>query len=1310
MVEEGPDEVAHVLASTLRMRRMRSLEQQANSSRAQLSLRRMVSERLSHPLLEQMRSGEFKNNPLADEEEEFDATTQRLAKDLTEVKRWMLSEGGVFDEEPSTSVNEIPRADQQRRARISLEDAATTTADESSEDGINDLVALKAVVLENMNHENGLDADEFVAALGQLWTSHSRQDLMQLFIQIDADSDGRVTWEELLTFLLQKEQAGDDNEINRFVRDLDKPPPAAGLAHSAPITQLVSLPDKDKYLSIGRDATLRMWQADTLAHTRTIAMPEKCWLNAAAYCEKHRRLAMCSAHSKLFIYDTNSMRVQRTWRLKTVGSALCVIEQPELSSAWASSLVLGDTDGMIYVYDWGQLLLGTLTVRYEVRLHDGWIEKLSLSKEAGGLLSCSIDGKLKLHALTVHGGLRERHCLASPAKRAICSFAYCAAHAAVATCGIERCIHWWSLSIEDPIATLYGHAAAVVSLACDEANHQLISLDVEGNVRVWDVRRLACVQILEAIEGEPVSLMMHDPLQQSLILAHTFPSSNPSIFVNHKSAKGARGEGASGGSSSPRPRDQTLLGAVASPALSLVLSVDEGSNVRSWHCADGSACFRFQLRDREAMAAPQGRGEQGSGGEQASAVAFDHSGRRLLVGRQDGKVRVYNFSSGQCLAECLPPPTRARAGGSHAKEISCVMGVREANLSWIVACGWSREVWVWPDQREGLGFRIECVQAMCGHVEDVTCLGYCAPNMLASGGHDATIFLWNFSSGTQRGLPLFHSPARPDGSAERSGGVDGGADGGRVRPPPPASVLDAKAFARSEVICVEQLAFINLEGETPSPLLVSAGGDSRLRFWSVVSTSLLFVMPLSPPPGVYSSLSVPITALHWSAQAAKLVVADSAGRVCMWDGARLKASLASAGGGAVAAAAAERLYRSLVPMLRWHAHDSAVASLSVICADWPALAKAIRSKEEKAGGASGAPQATSTATSDASGAPVSADVLEVALRQQTGTRQGKGDKAADADAPAPAPAVSASAAQAVEAGIFGPSSSASAVEGELLMTAARDGTLSLWTMGGIHIGTFTQGTWKVGEGASYGAPPQCWLDDPPRSWEHPQRGSPKHSRGPMLKSGASSSFLTSVEVEEEAEHQSVADDRPAVRASVASLLQHTSKRRAEREALTGGPNIHDNDEGGREAVLMQRATSGVHAALASAQGASAEGPLSFSMRPSSAALRQTASAPVLPHLRTIRAPPVDDETQRRRADERARATLTRKFREYQAQFDGALGGDATLSTDLYFRQREEAKAKPKVARPPLATHELGEVRRRRLANKGERLERLTIKF
>merc|ERR1712093_470260 len=92
----------------------------------------------------------------------------------------------------------------------------------------------------------------------------------------------------------------------------------------------------------------------------------------------------------------------------------------------------------------------------------------------------------------------------------------------------------------------------------------------------------------------------------------------------------------------------------------------------------------------------QAAGDSNGVGEAASAVAFDHSWRRLLVGWQDGKVRVYNFSSGQCLAECIPPAGHGSGLGAHACEISCVMGLRDGNLSYIVACGWSREVWVWP--------------------------------------------------------------------------------------------------------------------------------------------------------------------------------------------------------------------------------------------------------------------------------------------------------------------------------------------------------------------------------------------------------------------------------------------------------------------------------------------------------------------------------------------------------------------------------------------------------------------------------------
>ena len=53
----------------------------------------------------------------------------------------------------------------------------------------------------------------------------------------------------------------------------------------------------------------------------------------------------------------------------------------------------------------------------QVRLHSGWVEKLALSKEAGGLLSSSVDGTLALHTLSVHGELRLRHTLKSPANK-----------------------------------------------------------------------------------------------------------------------------------------------------------------------------------------------------------------------------------------------------------------------------------------------------------------------------------------------------------------------------------------------------------------------------------------------------------------------------------------------------------------------------------------------------------------------------------------------------------------------------------------------------------------------------------------------------------------------------------------------------------------------------------------------------------------------------------------------------------------------------------------------------------------------------
>ena len=370
-----------------RRARRECLKKLAGGARSQLAQRRMISERLSHPLLEQMKSQSFDHNPLADVE--VTEEEEELARDLAAVRRHLVGDG-----------TEGCRADDEWRAADGGDaagpgagsdggDGASSSGgsdrevwgasdgDAEEPQGIDALVRIKAIVQAHdpTPDDSGLDIDEFVHALGRMWRSKSQQELSRLFMQIDADSDGRVTWEELLTFLLQKNQvrrrrggaspraqrgvltslraiappalspslisprpslmrprrrppppahhimgrvrayrhlcgarqAGDEGESNRYTPELEQVSASPSSAHSAPVSQLVYLPDKDKYLTVGRDATLRVWQVGTMQHLRTIQLSERGWLNDVVYCATHHRLALASAHSRLMIYDTNSM-------------------------------------------------------------------------------------------------------------------------------------------------------------------------------------------------------------------------------------------------------------------------------------------------------------------------------------------------------------------------------------------------------------------------------------------------------------------------------------------------------------------------------------------------------------------------------------------------------------------------------------------------------------------------------------------------------------------------------------------------------------------------------------------------------------------------------------------------------------------------------------------------------------------------------------------------------------------------------------------------------------------------------------------
>jgi hypothetical protein len=125
------------------------------SGRSCKALRKMVSEALGHDILRQFRSRDIRSNPLVD------------------------GDGGGEEDDCGDRTGTRPGSG------------------EAVEEGVAEIVALKNHVMDNdVDGSGALDEHEFLATIGALWTEWDASSLTRLFMQVDANSDGVVSWQE----------------------------------------------------------------------------------------------------------------------------------------------------------------------------------------------------------------------------------------------------------------------------------------------------------------------------------------------------------------------------------------------------------------------------------------------------------------------------------------------------------------------------------------------------------------------------------------------------------------------------------------------------------------------------------------------------------------------------------------------------------------------------------------------------------------------------------------------------------------------------------------------------------------------------------------------------------------------------------------------------------------------------------------------------------------------------------------------------------------------------------------------------------
>ncbi|ETW10231.1 hypothetical protein H310_00586 [Aphanomyces invadans] len=495
----------------------------------------------------------------------------------------------------------------------------------------------------------------------------SETQLTDLFQKIDANSDGTVSWDEFTNYMFL---SGSDNAISNLSDDMScryittQPDKVVDVVeagggdssavrpannHKDIITRIVPLDKPHLYVTASRDGSVRTWNSNTLAYQTTIATGRN-WITDCSYMKRSNRLAVSSMNRTLAFYDMSTG--QPVGDLSEYSKKQCIplcLEYVEKPSDEKEALVIGDDTGGITVMttsnQWSncdgrpgahQLETHGFSTRAKYKKHTDWITRVKWVHDMRAIVATSLDTNISIIDVERMVAKFEY----SKHKKGVFDLVWSSTSRLIASCGMERDISIWNpYSSQRAVATLRGHTASVLHLACDDDNFQIVSVSSDNIFKVWDIRNHRCLQTFadrfKSTGGADnrISSLLFDPKVPGLISATTHLARWPLKMISSEEAELI----------TKKAPCISCYNSVFNQVLTAEMS-EEGV-VKTWSAETGEEVCSFN---------------NAHGSSPVTAMSFDCAGRRLITGSHDGaQVKMWNFSNGALVKQFLKEEKKA---------------------------------------------------------------------------------------------------------------------------------------------------------------------------------------------------------------------------------------------------------------------------------------------------------------------------------------------------------------------------------------------------------------------------------------------------------------------------------------------------------------------------------------------------------------------------------------------------------------------------------------------------------------------------
>jgi WD40 repeat protein len=554
-------------------------------------------------------------------------------------------------------------------------------------DVINNLDGLERIWID-YGGKIGLNEQEFVLFLSSV-LSLPGSELSILFQKMDANSDGSLSFDEYLSYLIRELSHNWQFSSGRgqyILNELDTPPISIH-NNSHQITQILAVPKESnhnpgKYIFLSKDNTISVYNSNNMTALATLPNPNKHRYVASATSANilsvpHVALEYSNLTKQVFVADLDKKihLYQQAYRQFIHIDHINTPDTPHSLALFNNNLFVGDTNGSVHIYNINHNnsnsnnhssnpssslssheLLSSVSIhhRSESVCRIQYINNV-------GLLTCSLDGSLTLSDLNNNCQLLRQ---LTGHRRGVYCFASGVEQRMIVSAGFDGRILIHDPFLSQPTSILPIVHNNILDIFLNESKNQLITVCSDKKVRLFDIRSLKVIQsLVDSTEYSPNDLFSaaaFDYEQQQLITASNKIRIWPTqIAPNNRTRQ------------SGAPAHNNLIVAICySQIFQQLVSVSVDETVHVWSLFSAKSVFEFRCSHNNSP---------------ITAACLDHKGKRLITASHDGAVKCFNFSNGSLMHEFK----------SIHREISYLLYLPRS-LQCLVGLSWDKNLIRWP--------------------------------------------------------------------------------------------------------------------------------------------------------------------------------------------------------------------------------------------------------------------------------------------------------------------------------------------------------------------------------------------------------------------------------------------------------------------------------------------------------------------------------------------------------------------------------------------------------------------------------------